>query len=252
MALGRAATAGGSQSAAFGALASASGENAIAVGSQSQATGAAATSVGTDSRASAVSATALGSGAAATHNGSTAVGKGAQTTEANQVMLGDTSTSVVVAGIDASTAAQVGPVDVVTVDASGTLGRQRVASAAAVQEMRVAFDHISAISDAQFAALAGDVETLGGRVASVERNLAMLDDKIAASTAAAVAMGGAMFLPGQRFNFTANVATFDGAHAGSFQFGALLNDNVAVNAALGTGLNRNGKTAGRVGVTFGF
>jgi len=75
---------------------------------------------------------------------------------------------------------------------------------------------------------------------------------VASSTAIAVAMGGATFLPGMKFNLTANVATYDGAHAGSLQIGALVSDHVAVNAGVATGFNRRGKTAGRVGVTFGW
>jgi hypothetical protein len=68
----------------------------------------------------------------------------------------------------------------------------------------------------------------------------------------AVAMSGNAFLPNTRFNLTANVSTYDGAHAGSFQVGAMVSDNVAVNAGMATGFNKGGKTAGRVGVTFGW
>ena len=180
------------------------------------------------------------------------MGAGATTTADNQLVLGATGTAVVVADIDASTAAQQGPVDVVTIDANGRLGRQQAASAASVQEVRVAMDYISAVTDAQFSALTGEVQGLTGRVGALEQQMVLLDDKIAASTAAAVAMGGAVFLPGKSFNLTANVATYDGAHAGSLQLGALLTENVAFNAGIGSGFNKNGKTAGRVGVTFGF
>lgn len=252
MAFGRAAFSAGSQAAAIGALASATGDDAVAVGSQADASQNGATAIGNAALAKATSATALGQGAQATHAGSTAIGAGAQTTQANQVVIGATGTAVVVAGIDASTDAQVGPVDAVTVDATGTLGRQRVAGAQQVQEVRLAIDYVAAVSDAQFNALAGDVLALGGRVDALERQMVLLDNRIASATAAAVAMGGAVFLPGKRFNLTANVATYDGANAGSLQIGALLNDNVAVNGALGVGLNRSGKTAGRVGVTLGF
>ena len=65
-------------------------------------------------------------------------------------------------------------------------------------------------------------------------------------------MGGATFLPGSKFSMTANLATYDGAQAGSFQLSALVSDNVALNAGVATAFNKGGKTAGRVGVTFGF
>jgi hypothetical protein len=251
-AIGQGASATGLLAAAVGQASTASKDSSAAYGARSAATGLYSTAVGGDATAAGYAATAVGNGAQAVHANSTAVGTGAKTTADNQLMLGNSGTAVVVAGIGASTDAQVGPVDVVTVDANGTLGRQRAASAQSVQEVRTSIDYIAAVTDAQFGALAGDVQALGGRVGALEQQMVLLDDKIASSTAAAVAMGGAVFLPGQKFNMTANVATYDGAHAGSFQVGALLSDHVAVNAGLGTGLNKNGKTAGRVGVTLGF
>mgnify|MGYP001351573247 CR=1 FL=1 len=100
--------------------------------------------------------------------------------------------------------------------------------------------------------LQNQIGALGNRVGNLEAHVAELDDRVASSTAIAVAMGGATFLPGMKFNLTANVATYDGAHAGSLQVGALVSDHVAVNAGVATGFNRRGKTAGRVGVTFGW
>jgi hypothetical protein len=100
--------------------------------------------------------------------------------------------------------------------------------------------------------LQNQIGALGNRVGNLEAHVAELDDRVASSTAIAVAMGGATFLPGMKFNLTANVATYDGAHAGSLQIGALVSDHVAVNAGVATGFNRRGKTAGRVGVTFGW
>ncbi len=100
--------------------------------------------------------------------------------------------------------------------------------------------------------LQNQIGALSGRVGNLEAHVAELDDRVASSTAIAVAMGGATFLPGMKFNLTANVATYDGAHAGSLQIGALVSDHVAVNAGVATGFNRRGKTAGRVGVTFGW
>lgn len=89
------------------------------------------------------------------------------------------------------------------------------------------------------------VDTLGSRLDQVER-------RMAAGTAVAVAMSGATFLPDTKFNLTANVATYDGAHAGSMQVGALVRPNVALNAGVATGFNRGGKTAARAGFTVGW
>jgi hypothetical protein len=101
-------------------------------------------------------------------------------------------------------------------------------------------------------ALSNQLGALGSRVTTLEGRVDQLDEKVSSSTAIAVAMGGATFLPDMKFNLTANVGTYDGAHAGSLQIGALVSDHVAINAGVATGFNKNGKTAGRVGVTFGW
>jgi len=110
----------------------------------------------------------------------------------------------------------------------------------------------SAVADADFSALSGRVGAIEGRVAAIEGQLSRFDKRIASSTAVAVAMGGAAFLPDMKFNLTANVGTYDGAHAGALQLGALVSPHVALNAGVATGFNKQGSTAGRVGVTFGW
>lgn len=101
-------------------------------------------------------------------------------------------------------------------------------------------------------AIAARVDGLADRVGAVETRVDQLDRRIAGSTAVAVAMGGAAFLPDMRFNLTANVATYDGAHAGSVQVGAMVSRRMALNAGAATGFNRRGGTAARVGVTLGW
>ncbi|MEQ1510697.1 MAG: YadA C-terminal domain-containing protein, partial [Sphingopyxis sp.] len=101
-------------------------------------------------------------------------------------------------------------------------------------------------------ALGNRVTALENRFAEIDFQLDRLESRITSSTAIAVAMGGNAFLPDRRFNLTANVATYSGAHAGSIQLGVLLTPNVAVNAGVATGFNRRGSTAARAGVTFGW
>lgn len=159
--IGTDSNAGGTGATAIGAFANSVQSYAMAIGYNSVAAGTNSTAIGSAAFAARTNSTAIGASASSTHANSTAVGAGAQTTAENQLVLGSSTTAVKVAGIDASTAAQQGPVDVVTVDASGTLGRQKAATAQSVQEVRVAMDMIAAVTDSQFDALSGTVQQLG-------------------------------------------------------------------------------------------
>jgi hypothetical protein len=101
-------------------------------------------------------------------------------------------------------------------------------------------------------AINGRIDGLSGRVDSLSGRVDYLDKKIAASTAVAVALSGSTFLPDVHFNLTANVATYDGAQAGAIQVGYLVSRHVALNGGVAFGFSTGGKTAGRVGVTFGW
>lgn len=102
------------------------------------------------------------------------------------------------------------------------------------------------------AALSARIDSMGTRLDQVDSRLDRLDQKVSSSTAVAVAMGGAAFLPDTRFNLTANVATYDGAQAGAVQFGAMIGPKLAVNAGVASGFNKGGKTAARAGFTIGW
>ena len=143
-----------------GAQANASGFVGTAVGYQSVASGNSATAVGRAAAASGFQASAVGYQAQASHSNATAVGASATTTANNQVALGGTGSSVKVGDIDASTAAQQGPVYAVTVDATGTLGRSSTVSTAQLETVRSSMIGALAVSDAQFDALSGRVEGL--------------------------------------------------------------------------------------------
>jgi hypothetical protein len=101
-------------------------------------------------------------------------------------------------------------------------------------------------------ALSGRLDAMSGRLDQIDSRLDRLDARIASSTAIAVAMSGNAFLPGTRFNLTSNVATYDGAQAGSIQLGVMVAANLAVNAAVASGFNKHGKTAARAGFTVGW
>ncbi len=178
-------------------------DNAVAIGFSSFAENN-AVAVGDDSTASGDSSVALGRQAMATQAGSTAIGAGAATTAANQVTLGGTGSSVRIGDIDASTAAQLGPVDAVTVDANGTLGRQSVATAASVDNVRVALNAVAQVSTAQF-------DALSGRVQAIDFQLDQLDDDVRSGVAAAMALTDAP-MPSQpgKTSYIGKGATFRG------------------------------------------
>ena len=94
--------------------------------------------------------------------------------------------------------------------------------------------------------------TLEALAIDFDNRLDRLDRAVSAAGAVASALSGAAFLPDKKFNLTANVATYDGAHAGAILLGALVNENIAFTAGVSHGFNRGGKTAARAGLTFGW
>ncbi len=101
-------------------------------------------------------------------------------------------------------------------------------------------------------ALSQRIDAVGGRLDQMDSRLDRMEDHVASGTAVAVAMSGGVFLPDKTFNLTANVASYDGAQAGSLQIGAMVGPNVAVNVGAATGFNKRGKTAVRAGMTIGW
>ena len=101
-------------------------------------------------------------------------------------------------------------------------------------------------------ALSSRMDALDGRLDRIDSRLDRVENRVASGTAVAIALGGNAFLPDTRFNLTANVATYDGAHAGAVQFGAMITDRVAINGGVATGFNRRGRAGARAGVTIGW
>ena len=96
------------------------------------------------------------------------------------------------------------------------------------------------------------VDTLEAITSNLDERFDNVADRSDAGTATAVALSGAMFLPGKTFNLTGNVGAYRGSVAGALQLGVVVSDMVAVNAGVAKGLNKHGKTAARVGFTLGW
>jgi hypothetical protein len=236
-ALGQLAVATGPAASALGHNSVANGIGATAVGVRANAAGVGALAAGRLSAASAANATALGASASASFAGSTAVGTGATTTAVNQVALGGVGSAVRVGDIGASTAAQSGSVDVATVDAAGTLGRN-----AALLPTVAALQTASAQQGAALGEANGRIDTLYD-LREADRG----DFK--RGVAAAVAMGQAAFPsePG-RTSYVLNGGVFRGQAA----VGGSLMHRIASDTpfAIGLGISVAGKknNAFRAGV----
>lgn len=255
-AFGRGARGLGASSTAVGDTAFAVGGRATAIGQRANAVGGRATAVGYDAEAgnnataigdtalaSANGATAVGFHATAPEANSTAVGANATTTAANQVTLGGTGSSVRIGDIDASTAAQDGPVDVVTIDANGTLGKQQAASAASVANVRVAMDHIAAVSDAQFAALSNRVNSVFDLAETNRQGV----NKASEGVAMALAMDSPALPSGTSFALSGGIGNYEGRTSLAMAVSAAVSETASVSAGIGVGA-----TSGSVGTRAGF
>ncbi|QYJ07032.1 hypothetical protein [Qipengyuania flava] len=134
IALGRGAAATDFSAAALG-TASLAENLSTAVGYTAKAQGLRSTAIGSKAEADKREATAVGANAKALFSNSTAIGANAITTAGNQVMLGGAGSSVVVADMTSSTAAQSGTLYTVTVDENGVLGRGTAISMQTVARM---------------------------------------------------------------------------------------------------------------------
>ena len=120
-----------------------------------------------------------------------------------------------------------------------TESNARVAADLAESNARIASDNAlgSRISDETNARIAADD---------------VLRDQIASSTATAIALGGNAILPDSNFTLAGNMGFYNGATAVSLNVAGKVGTNTYVTAAVGGGLNKQGKVGGRVGVVFGF
>lgn len=211
------------QATADQALANTTYFQANSTGLAPQATGADAVAIGPGSVASGARSTALGSNAAATRD--------------DQVALGGAGSSVTIGDITASTAAQAGPTEVMTVDASGTVGRDTT--------IRPAIAALQAASGAQ----ALQIEALQQGQAQLFDLVNLNRREARRGIAAAVALSAAPFpsAPG-RTSYTANTAIYRGEVAFSASVAHRL--DVGSPFAVTAGVSHSGgrDTAARVGV----
>ena len=201
--------------------------------------------MGTQAVASGSAAVAVGTSAVAAFNNSTAVGYQATTTDVNQVTLGGTGSSVRVGDIDASTAAQEGQLYSVTVDNEGTLGKgSALATGQQVASLATQMQAVAAVSDAQFAALQADVDTLGFQLDD-------LDESTRGGIASAMALGGQMIVPDSTISVSGNVSTYRGEQGFAGSVAARVAPRIYVSGGIAGSTAKN-STGGRVGVALGF
>jgi trimeric autotransporter adhesin len=183
--------------------------------------------------------------------GAVALGANATATRANQIVLGGAQSSVTVGNIAASTAAQAGPTDVMTVDATGTIGRDTT-----IRPAISALQVTQAIQGSAITALQMGFGNVNGRLTSLESGqMALFDlanvnrDRADRGIAAAVAISDAPFpsAPGKT-SYTGNAAMYRGKAAFSVSAAHRMDtDNpFAVTAAIS--FAGKGNTAARVGV----
>ncbi|MBA4163557.1 MAG: hypothetical protein C0510_02830 [Erythrobacter sp.] len=236
-ALGDQTTASALRSTAVGVNAQATAIAATALGHNTVASALAATAVGVSAHATQTGATAVGRFATADFAGSTAIGATATTTAANQVALGGMGSSVRIGDIDASIAAQTGPLGVATVDANGTLGRDTTL-----------FANVAALQGASIG-MASQLGLLDDRVTTLF-DLREVDRRdFRQGVAAATAMGQAPFPsePG-RTSYILNGAVFRGEPAVGGSLMHRLNSDTPFAIGLGFSFAGNKNNAFRAGV----
>jgi autotransporter adhesin len=238
VAIGGSAVASGDNSVAMGSNAAATGTNSIAIGNGAVATGSVAIGAGAaaanggaaygdNSTATGTDATAIGNGSSATFANSTAIGTGATATRDNQVAVGTSLSTYTFSGLAsaASNAAQSGALRLVTTDMAGNLG---------TAELDIAM-----------------LQSLGGRVGSLEIGLNDAARRANGGTAAAMALGGTVMPPNTTFAVSFNLATYRGEQGFSGSAVARVTDRVWVSGGI-AGSTVKGSTGARAGITFGW
>ena len=194
--------------------------------------------------ATGLNATAVGPGASATFANSTAIGAGANATAPNQMAFGTASNTYVAPGITsgASKAAQSGPLEIVTSDASGHLATNTAAGLglASLTDINAINSQLAGINS-QIGGINTRLNDLDGRTTKALNGVSM-----------AFAMGGTPWLlPTERFAVSMDWGTFQGTNAVALNAALRLGTNVQANGGLAYGANGGG-AGGRAGVRLGW
>ncbi len=228
------------------------------------------TALGVRATAGASSSTALGTNATAGFSGSTAIGFDSETQRANQIMLGRAGTSVTVGDIAASTSAQIGPVALMTVDATGTIGHDTgtisaingslagLAAASTTQGTLItALQNADSQQTAQIASLASASALQARQVLQLQDGQAVLFDlakvnrrdihKANEGIAMALAMESPGLPAGTSFALSGGIGYFQGRTAATTAVSARMGERSALSAGVGVGFD-----SGEVGARAGF
>jgi trimeric autotransporter adhesin len=187
--------------------------------------------------AAGLNATALGKNTNAAFEASTAVGFAARTTRANQVVLGGTGSSVTVGDIAASTAAQVGATSLVTVDATGTLGRDSTTLGGLTSSIGT----INALNATQ----SGQINTLFDLNTANRRDI----NKANEGVAMALALDSPSIPEGAKYAVSGGIGYYQRRAAGTAALSARIGNNASVSGGVGIGFD-SGEVGARGGFSF--
>ena len=214
---------------AIGRDASTTGEGGVAIGADSSTGGYGAAAYGMTAAAAGDGATAIGYGASAAQDGATAIGAGATTSRAGQMAFGTAGNTYSMSGVTsaASRAAQSGPVELVTADASGNL--------ATVSMEDLLSELVNVYEDVD--------------VTNLRRMINEVQTESRQGIAAAMAMAQAPMpsAPG-RTTWAANMAVYKGQWASGFAFAHRLPTNQPININAAISLNASGVPGARAGL----
>jgi hypothetical protein len=207
------------------------GASNIAIGFNANASGTDSSNlaIGTNATASNNS-VAYGTGASATFSNSAAFGNGATATRANQQVFGTSANTYTLAGVASSTsrAAQSGPTQFVTTDASGNLAAANAADLGL--------------------ATTGDLAAINARLNDLDSRTS----KALTGVAMAFAMAGVPnLMPNERFAVTANFGTYEGKNGTAFNAAVRLSEQAQMTGGVAVGIN-DSVVGGRVGLRFGW
>jgi hypothetical protein len=235
----------GSSNVATGNFANATGNgsNNVAIGNTANASGAGTNNVaiGNGTTATGVNSTAIGNGATATFANSAAFGNGATATRANQQVFGTASNTYTMAGITsgASRAAQSGPLQLVTSDASGNLATSTLAG-------------LGLASTTDITNINNQIAGINNQIAGINAqigNLATGINRAYSGSAMAMALTGGWLPDSKNFAVSVNWGNFRGQNATAFSGYYRVSPNVVVSGGLSWGVEQ-GQIGGRAGMLF--